>query len=162
MKAALEIKPAYDDIDNIKTLFAEYVDLLINLDDDFKAYLQMQKYDDEYDDPGAKYSLPGGRLYIAYYREQSAGCVALRRLNAEACEMKRMYVRPRYRRLGIAKALAETIIGGAKAIGYKYMLLDTLPAMRDAIALYEKLGFYRINPYNDSPVKQTVYMKLDL
>ena len=76
--------------------------------------------------------------------------------------MKRLYVRPQYEGNKIGQVLVETIISDAKEIGYKAMLLDTFPSLDRAIKLYEKRGFYRIPPYNNSPVDNTVFMKLDL
>jgi len=75
--------------------------------------------------------------------------------------MKRLYVRPKFRGNKIAKLLVELIIKDAKEIGYQCMLLDTFPALKDALELYEKEGFYRIPPYNDSPVNDTVFMRID-
>jgi ribosomal protein S18 acetylase RimI-like enzyme len=78
------------------------------------------------------------------------------------CEMKRLYVKPEFRGNGIAKILAERIISDAKSIGYSSMLLDTLPFLQTAISMYRKMGFYEIECYNDSPLDDTIYMKLDL
>ena len=158
----MEIKLAYDDIDNIKELFTEYTDMLNRLDGDFGVYLSIQGYGDEYNSPGDKYGPPCGRLYIAYDGGQAAGCIALRRISGSDCEMKRLYVKPQFRRNGIAKALVAQIIADAKAIGYTHMLLDTAQSLQHAIALYERCGFYRIGPYNNSPVKNTVFMRYDL
>lgn len=158
----LDIRPAYDDIDNIKTLFDEYTQYLFSIENNFQRYLDIQDYSDELADLREKYGFPSGRLYIAYYDGQPAGCIALRPLRQSVCEMKRLYVRPKFRNQGIAKALSERIVRDAGNIGYQSMLLDTLPALTAAINLYENMGFYRIPPYNDSPVKSTVFMQLDL
>lgn len=128
----------------------------------FKHYLELQHYGGEIANPSVKYGLPGGRLYIAYADELAAGCIALRRLSETACEMKRLYVRPEFRDQGLARRLTGLIISEAKKIGYRYMLLDTLPGLESAIKLYESMGFYRIPPYNDSPVDKTVFMRLDM
>jgi len=158
----LEIRLAYDDLDNIKELFAEYVKLLFGLERNFQDFLDLQAYDDEVDRLTEKYGLPNGRLYIAYLDNQVSGCIALRRIDDTTCEMKRLYVRPAFRGHNIGAALVETIVRDAKEIGYQSMLLDSLPALKQAIALYERMGFYNIPPYNDSPVARTVFMKLDL
>ena len=159
---ALNIHLAYNDIDNIKELFSEYIKLLCYLENDFQDYLDLQDYNNELNNLNEKYGLPNGRLYIAYIDNQAAGCIALRQLNDTECEMKRLYVKPEYRGKQIGKALVETIINDAKEIGYKSMLLDTIPALKTAIALYESIGFFHIQPYNNSPVEKTVFMKLDL
>lgn len=159
---SLEIKLGYKDINNIKTLFDEYTRLLVDADSNFQDYLNLQHYDGEIENLNTKYGLPHGRLYIAYHNKQAAGCIALRRINESDCEMKRLYVKPEYRGSGIAKKLVNLIINDAKSIGYQCMLLDTLPNLKGAIKLYEDVGFYRIPPYNNSPIDDTVFMKLDL
>ena len=158
----MEIKLAYDDTRNILALFSEYIDMLLGLEPDFQCYLEIQDYDSEIEDLTQKYGLPSGRLYIAYYEGNVAGCIALRQMNDEECEMKRLYVKPQFRGNGIAKELVRLIVNDAKEIGYKSMLLDTWPSLNAAIKLYEGFGFYRIPPYNDSPIANTVYLKLDL
>ena len=159
---AVNISLAYNDIKNIKELFSEYVKLLCYLENDFQDYLDLQDYNNELDNLNEKYGLPNGRLYIAYIDNQAAGCIALRQLSDSECEMKRLYVKPEYRGKQIGKSLVEIIINDAKEIGYKSMFLDTIPALKTAIDLYENMGFYQIPPYNNSPVEKTVFMKLDL
>ena len=159
---SLEIKLAYDDTDNIKQLFAEYTKLLISLESDFGSYLQLQNYDSEISNLDKKYGLPTGRLFIAYLEGQATGCIALRAINKTECEMKRLYVRPEFSGNRIGEALVEAIVRDAKEIGYHFMLLDTFPALEKAIRLYERMGFYKIPPYNNSPVDNMVFMKLDL
>ena len=158
---SLKIELAYEAMDSIKELFEEYTKLLIDLEHEFQNYLQLQNYGDEIENLNEKYGLPNGRLYIAYLDNQVAGCIALKPINETQCEMKRLYVRPKFRGNKIAKLLVELIIKDAKEIGYQCMLLDTFPALKDALELYEKVGFYRIPPYNDSPVNDTVFMRID-
>jgi len=146
----------------IKALFTEYTDFLVKGDKEFRKYLEIQKYDHEIENLEEKYGLPKGRLYVAYYENNVAGCIALRPLNDTQCEMKRLYVRPDFRGKGIAKILTEKIISDAKEMGYGSMLLDTLPFLQTAIRMYKKMGFYEIACYNDSPIDNTIYMKLDL
>lgn len=157
-----EIRPAYGDTDNIKELFAEYTEMLFNLESKIKHYLNLQDYESELKDLNKKYGPPDGRLYIAYSGGQAVGCVALRKMNREECEMKRLYVRPRFRSLGIGRALVDLIIGDAGKIGYQYMFLDTLPGLTEAVKLYELAGFYRIPAYNNTPIENTIFMKINL
>lgn len=159
---ALDIVLAYDRADEVRELFAEYMDMLLEGDPTFAGYLTIQNYDDELKDLSHKYGLPDGRLYLAYWDGELAGSIALRKINDENCELKRMYIKPQFRRKGIAKALVLRLIGDACSIGYRYMLLDTLPFLETAIRMYKNIGFYEIGRYNNSPMDTSIYMKFDL
>jgi len=157
-----EITIAYDDIGEIKELFLEYTHMLVENDPDFAEYLKIQNYDSELNHLEDKYARPNGRLYIAKVEDEAVGCIGLRKIDDENCEMKRLYVKPAFRGHKIANKLVELIINDAKEIGYKSILLDTLPILEGAIRLYKKLGFYEIDSYNNSPMDNLVYLKLDL
>ena len=157
-----EIVYGYEYKKDILELFTEYTDMLAEHDASFKAYLNIQNYDDEIAHLEHKYGLPEGRLYLLRRDGKSAGCIALRKLDNERCEMKRLYVRPEYRGEKLGEVLARKIIGDARAIGYKHMMLDTLPFLESAIRMYKKLGFYETDCYNDSPMDTTIFMRLDL
>ena len=106
---------------------------------------------------------PEGRLLLATSDGQSAGCVALHKSAPNISEMKRLYVRPRFRGKGLGKALAEHIINEAREIGYKKLRLDTVePVMRTAVAMYRQLGFQEIEPYRANPIEGALYMELQL
>jgi GNAT superfamily N-acetyltransferase len=158
----IEIKLAYDSDHEIKELFLEYTEMLVENDPGFAKYLELQNYDSELEYLTEKYGLPDGRLYIVQINNTLAGCIGLKKINNENCEMKRLYVRPKFRGHKIANKLVQIIIDDAKSIGYKAMLLDTLPFLQGAIHIYEKFGFYEIESYNNSPMDTSIYMKLDL
>lgn len=143
------------EIDHIRNLFQEY-ELSLGFD------LHFQGFDRELATLPGEYAAPNGRLLIATWDDQTAGCVALRRIEPRICEMKRLYVRPKYRRHRIGRALAETLIGLARSVGYERMRLDTIDWMAEAIALYRLLGFVRIGPYRFNPFDNAVFMELDL
>ncbi|WP_405351529.1 GNAT family N-acetyltransferase [Fusobacterium animalis] len=159
---SVKILLAYDFPEEIKLLFSEYTDILIEGDPSFKEYLEIQNYDDELKHLEKKYGLPYGRLYLVYYNNEVAGCIGLKKIDEKNCEMKRLYVRPKFRGKQIGEQLIEKIIKAAKEIGYSYMLLDTLPFLKGAIYLYKKYGFYEIASYNNSPMDTSIYMKLNI
>ncbi|MCX7016690.1 MAG: GNAT family N-acetyltransferase [Candidatus Sumerlaeota bacterium] len=111
--------------------------------------------------PGV-YGPPRGRLLLALASGEAAGCVALRPLDDTRCEMKRLFVRSGFRGQGFGKLLAERIVAQARVIGYRTMRLDTLPSMQAAIRLYEALGFVRCAAYYETPLRDTVFMELQL
>jgi putative acetyltransferase len=125
--------------------------------------LCFQSFDKELADLPGKYAPPDGRLLIAEFSSQLAGCVALRQLDASICEMKRLYVRPQFRGQGLGRALAQRVIAEARALGYTHMRLDTVaPVMQDAVAMYRRLGFREIAPYCENPIAGALYMELQL
>ncbi len=158
----LQIVAAYDFPTEIGELFREYTEMLIAGDSAVWEYLCIQNYEQELEHLEGKYGMPAGRLYLAYWGGEVAGCVGLRKLNEAQCELKRLYVRPAFRGKQIGKQLVERILQDAGEIGYTEILLDTLPFLKSAIRLYRELGFVEIPCYNDSPLDTTIYMKLDL
>jgi len=125
--------------------------------------LCFQNFDHELAGLPGDYAPPDGRLLLAEYEGQLAGCVALPELEAGICEMKRLYLRPRFRGKGLGRVLAERIIAEARTIGYQRMRLDTVePVMKDAVAVYRKLGFKEIAPYRANPIAGAMYMELEL
>ena len=144
-----------EQVAQIRLLFLEYAEWL-GIDLSFQGFAgELESL------PGA-YAPPAGRLLMALVNDDAAGCVALRPLEAGICEMKRLFVRPHFRGMGLGRLLSERIVGDARAIGYDRMRLDTLPAMQGAISLYEELGFLRREAYYDTPLTDTIFMELDL
>ncbi|MGI8565352.1 MAG: GNAT family N-acetyltransferase [Pyrinomonadaceae bacterium] len=111
--------------------------------------------------PGA-YSPPTGCLLLTFVENEPAGCVALRKLYENICEMKRLYVNPKFRGLKIGAQLTIEAINEARRIGYERMRLDTHPTMDKAVALYRSLGFTEIERYYDNPVECSIFMELTL
>jgi ribosomal protein S18 acetylase RimI-like enzyme len=144
-----------DDLAEVRNLFLEYSASL-----DFS--LDFQNFEIEIKNLPGEYSMPGGKLYLALYKNKAAGCIALRKIDNDYCEMKRLFVRSCYRGLKIGKALIEIIINEAKKMNYKFMRLDTVPSMQAASKLYEEFGFKKILPYRYNPVDGAVYMELKL
>lgn len=129
--------------------------------------LCFQNFDQELAGLPGDYAPPYGRLLLAEYESQLAGCVALHKLSSESgpdvCEMKRLYLRPAFRGKGLGRALADRIISEARQISYPRMRLDTVePVMKDAVALYRRLGFQEIAPYCENPIDGALYMELIL
>lgn len=125
--------------------------------------LCFQNFDHELAALPGDYAPPDGRLLLGEFKGELAGCVALHRLDRETCEMKRLYLRPKFRGEGIGRALAERIIAEARTIGYKAMRLDTVePVMKNAVQLYRDLGFREIAPYRSNPIAGALYMELEL
>jgi len=135
-----------NDADRVRELFREYA---AELDVD----LAFQDFEAELSDPLGFYEL----VLLA-----PGGCVALRRIDDETCEMKRLYVQPATREGGLGRALVGTLVAHARARGYDRMRLDTLPAMSAARKLYASLGFEEIEAYRYNPVPGTTYFELDL
>ncbi len=111
--------------------------------------------------PGA-YAPPGGRLFFAEHDGAPAGCVGVRPFSEGVCEMKRLYVEPSKRGLNIGRDLALAGIRAARELGYKRIMIDTLPAMRIAVKLYRELGFTEAPAYYPTPVEGTIFLSLEL
>jgi putative acetyltransferase len=109
-----------------------------------------------------EYAPPGGTFLLARRNDEFLGCGAFRRFSETECEMKRLYVRPAGRNLGIGRELALALIEEATARGYPRMLLDTLPTMQSAQSLYKSLGFEPTPPYRFNPIPGSAYLKLNL
>jgi ribosomal protein S18 acetylase RimI-like enzyme len=150
-------KPQSDaELQAIKALFEEYARSL-------NFSLCFQGFDQEMATFPAKYAPPSGALLLATVDEQPAGAVALWQLAPGICEMKRLYVKPEYRKLALGRQLAEAIVAEGRALGYGAMRLDTIKSsMATARAMYERMGFREVAPYYDNPMPDVSYMELAL
>jgi ribosomal protein S18 acetylase RimI-like enzyme len=151
------IRPASgpEDVETARTLFREYAEGL-------GVDLAFQGWERELRELPGDYAQPRGALFLAERQGAAVGCVALRPLDPPLCEMKRLYVRPAGRGLGLGRRLAEHVIAEARRLGYAAMRLDTLPSMGEAQALYGRLGFREIPAYRYNPIVGTRFLELDL
>ncbi|HEX5448936.1 MAG TPA: GNAT family N-acetyltransferase [Gaiellaceae bacterium] len=141
-----------NDLASVRALLREY-EASLGVSLDFQGFA-----DEVADLPGA-YAPPEGALLIA---SEDAGCVALRRIDDETCELKRLYVRPAWRGHGLGRQLTLAALERARDLGYRHVRLDTLPGMERAQALYAELGFRQIGPYRPNPVAGARFLELDL
>jgi len=145
-----------EQVQTARDLFREYQQWL-------GISLCFQNFDDEVANLPGDYQMPSGRLLLAITDGKTAGCIALRKLTEDTCEMKRLYLRTEFRGQGLGRLMVERIIAEAREIGYARMRLDTLAGWMDkAIKLYEQFGFRDIGPYYDNPVRDARFMELIL
>jgi N-acetylglutamate synthase-like GNAT family acetyltransferase len=152
METIIYKKIEENEIIETKKLIMEYIKWL-NMD------LSFQNIDDELNNFPEKYKEPGGAFYIAKYGNNIIGCVGLKKLDTEICEMKRLFVNDNYKGKGIGKKLVEIIINEGKIKDYKKIRLDTINTMETALKIYYKYGFYKIEPYVYNPNEGTVYLE---
>jgi len=143
-------------ISQARELFLEYAQSL-------GFSLCFQNFDQELAGLPGDYAPPDGRLLLADFQGELAGCVALHKLEDDICEMKRLYLRSKFRGKGLGVVLVQTILAEARKMAYRRMRLDTVePVMKDAVAMYRKLGFREIEPYRANPMAGTLYLELTL
>jgi putative acetyltransferase len=144
-----------DEMDRIRALLREYSEM-VGVD------LCFQNFEEELATLPGRYAPPRGELLIAISNDDAVGCIALRQFRdeAEVCEMKRPFVRAKYRGTGLGRRLALAIIERGRELGYKKMRLDTLPQQVEAHRLYESLGFYDVEPYSDFPIPGSRFLEL--
>jgi len=153
-KPQAHVAPATkEDLDTVKRLFREYESSL-------PFDLSFQNFEEELKALPGRYAPPSGQMLLASLNGAFIGCVALRQISEDTCEMKRLFVQPALRGRGIGKTLAEAIIEEGRRIGYKRIRLDT--AMEPAKSLYRSLGFQEIPPYQHVPVEGVIFMELEL
>jgi ribosomal protein S18 acetylase RimI-like enzyme len=140
---------------DVRSLFREYEAFL-------QVDLSFQAFEAELTGLPGRYASPEGALLLAMRGGYAVGCVAMRRQMPGTCEMKRLFVRPAYRKQGIGRILATAIIHEARKAGYERMVLDTLDHLGEAMGLYESLGFQRCLPYYENPLPGAIYWKRHL
>lgn len=143
------------DFETARALFREYAEWL-------QVDLSFQGFEAELAALPGDYAPPRGRLLLAQEGDQAAGCIALRPIDRETCEMKRLFLRGPFRGIGRGRRLAESILTEARAIGYRRIRLDTLPQMGAAHKLYASMGFREIEPYCFNPVPGTRFLEREL
>ncbi len=139
----------------VRELFIEYAHSL-------GFPLDFQDFDRELENLPGEYAPPVGCIFLCRVDDKIAGCIALRKLEEDICELKRMYVREGFRGKEIGRILAEKVIDRARKIGYKKIRLDTLDYMKTAIKIYKELGFRKIDAYRYNPFDNAVYMEKNL
>lgn len=142
-------------LETVRQLFQEYASSL-------EIDLCFQNFAQELANLPGDYAPPRGRLLLGLQGREAVGCIALRPISRDIAEVKRLYVRPLFRRAGVGRRLAQAVIVAARRIGYSGTRLDTLATMREAIALYQSLGFQPISPYYENPNTAALFMELKL
>ncbi len=152
---ALAVASIPEAMRQVRELFREYADSL-------GFTLEFQDFDRELANLPGCYAPPGGALFLAHQNGAAVGCVGVRRLESDICEMKRLYVRPNGRGLGLGRRLALAAMNQGRAMGYTRMRLDTLASMVSANALYDALGFHEIPAYCHNPLPGVRYLECRL
>jgi GNAT superfamily N-acetyltransferase len=151
-----DISPfADEDLEAVHRLFREYAESL-------SVDLAFQSFEDEIAGLPGRYAPPTGALLVARVDDQTIGCVALRVIDAETCELKRLFVRPAHRGGGVGLRLLESAVAEARRLGYRRLRLDTIPEMGRAQKLYERFGFRDIAAYTKNPVAGARFLELEL
>tara|TARA_Y100001970_G_C14250607_1_gene871540 strand:- start:1694 stop:2167 length:474 start_codon:yes stop_codon:yes gene_type:complete len=155
MKIRIKFAENKSDFFNARLLFKEYSDSL-----DFS--LSFQNFEKELENIPGKYSKPHGCIILALDNFDSVGCIGMRPLGKFSCEIKRLYLKPAYRGLGLGKVLAEKIIEYSIERKYTKVFLDTTTKMKEAIKIYKSLGFAETSPYYNNPLHDVIFFELKL
>lgn len=144
-----------EDLEVIRSLWREYWESL-------QLSPKFQGFGEEIKSLPGPYAAPAGVLLLARIEGTPAGTAALRALHHRSCEAKRLYVRPQFRRMGVARALLDRLVAEARAAGYSEMYGDTLNTMASALELYRHVGFHEVGPYSPDPTPGATYLRLSL
>lgn len=121
-----------------------------------------QNFGDEVAELPGKYAPPGGLLAMALRDGEPAACIALRQFDAERCEVKRLYVRPRFRGCSLGRTMMDWVIAEARRMSYREMVGDTMPVMAHALDMYRRMGFEQTGPYAENPTPGAIFIRLKL
>ena len=144
------------ELDIIRELFREY-------EKELNEDICFQSFEEELSAPLKKYGWPDGDLMLAYWNDEVAGCIALTKMKEPgACEMKRLFVKPEFRKNKIGRLLIEELLSSAKERNYEKMRLDTFLKLGSAVHLYKQFGFENISAYYNNPLPNVVYMEKQL
>lgn len=121
-----------------------------------------QNFSDELAGLPGEYAPPTGRLALVWVEGKPAGSIALRKVDADRAEAKRLYVRPAFRGCGLGRALLEWVMAEARTTGYSELVGDTMPVMTEALSLYDRMGFERTDPYTENNTEGAVYIRMKL
>ncbi|SYZ73285.1 GCN5-related N-acetyltransferase [Candidatus Zixiibacteriota bacterium] len=145
----------FTEIDLVKILFMEYAQSF-NFENCF------QNFDEELAGLPGEYAPPSGQLFLIYDDDTPIGCAALRKIDREICELKRLYLRPSSRGKGVGRWAVHEIIAIAKTLNYKKLVLDTMPSLKEALALYRSVGFRVMKPPKNDSIRGAIYLELEL
>ncbi|WP_276368782.1 GNAT family N-acetyltransferase [Chryseolinea sp. H1M3-3] len=159
MEIKILVPSSESDVEALRNLGYEYLATL-SKNMITREYFESQNFQLEIDKMPSGFERPNGICLLAYVNNESAGTVAVRRIDANTCEMKRLFVKPKFQGMGLGRQLAERVMAEAKDLGYTKMRLDTSrSAMAAGISLYQSMGFYEIAPYNDNFIVDAIFME---
>jgi putative acetyltransferase len=144
-----------EDVAMVRELWREYWG-------SFGLPLDFQGFGEELEGLPGVYGADGGVLLLAMHNHEPAGTIALRRLDRMSGEVKRLYLRPGFRGQGLGRRLLEAVMERARAVSYDCLYADTLPIMMEALSLYQRAGFERVEAYSNAPTAGAIYLKLKL
>jgi putative acetyltransferase len=131
--------------------------------DSFSLPMDFQGFGAELEGLPGSYAEDGGALLLARHESEPAGTIAMRRLDRSSGELKRLYLRPGFRGHGLGRRLLEAVIERATStVQYDYLYADTLPTMTEALVLYQRIGFERVEAYSPTPTPDAIYLRLKL
>lgn len=160
--SSVSLIPAFDRRSELIPLYEEYGAMLLETDPVFARSLAQQNYDEEILHLEEKYAPPKGQIYLVFVDGELAGCVGMKPSDDSHAELKRLYVRPAFRGRNLGETLTRRIMDDARKAGYRYLRLDTLPGLKNALKLYRRLCFRETDPYYDCLVPGTIFMEIEL